>query len=153
MKKLWLITLALAAFAATASAQKIALGERVPEIKVTAWVLDSIPAAAPYTYIEFFHTSNQSGTRSLDKLREISNKLDTKLRVIVVAQESADKIAALLTPYVSKRIGVGFDTSGRIFLSFGVQYVPFGVLTDAKNRALWMGNTLQLTPEIILNAK
>ena len=38
---------------------------------------------------------------------------------------------------------------GRIFSAFNVQYVPFGVLVDSRNRALWMGNSLQLTPEII----
>ena len=41
------------------------------------------------------------------------------------------------------------DTGGRIFSAFNVQYVPFGVLVDSRNRALWMGNSLQLTPEII----
>ena len=46
-------------------------------------------------------------------------------------------------------MGVGFDASGRSFSNFGVAYLPFGVLTDAKNRALWMGNSLQLTPAFI----
>lgn len=36
-----------------------------------------------------------------------------------------------------------------LFSAFNVQYVPFGVLVDSRNRALWMGNSLQLTPEII----
>lgn len=68
---------------------------------------------------------------------------------MVVAQESEEKVAAILRPYVSQRIGVGFDASGRSFANFGVAYLPFGVLTDAKNRALWMGNSLQLTPAFI----
>ena len=42
-----------------------------------------------------------------------------------------------------------YDADGRIFDAFGVTYVSFGVLTDAKNRALWMGNTLRITPDFI----
>ena len=35
------------------------------------------------------------------------------------------------------------------FTAFGVTYVPFGVLTDAKNRAVWMGNSLQFNEKLI----
>lgn len=153
MKKSSLILLlALLAPAAEAGAQNIALGERVPELKISEWLGDERPAAgkAP-TYIEFFHTSNQSGTASLDHLEKLSRRQGTDLRIVVVAQEPKEKIARLLDPYLSPRICVALDPDGRIFRAFGVSYVPFGVLVDERNRALWMGNTLQLTPEIIEN--
>ena len=35
------------------------------------------------------------------------------------------------------------------FTAFGVSYLPFGVLTDAKNRTLWMGNSLQINEKLI----
>ena len=44
---------------------------------------------------------------------------------------------------------LGAHAVGSGLAAFGVQYVPFGVLVDSKNRALWQGNSLQLTPEII----
>lgn len=44
---------------------------------------------------------------------------------------------------------MGFDPSGQNYSAFEVDYVPFGVLTNARNRVLWPGNTLQLTPEDI----
>lgn len=149
MKKVWLFILLLTGIAATSRAQNIILGERVPELRVSAWLHDSAPAAAPLTYIEFFHTSAGTGCASLEHLQKISNKLGTKLRVIVVAREPEEKIAPLLTPFLSPRLGVALDPSGRTFTAFGVSYVPFGVLTDSKNRALWMGNTMQLTPQTI----
>lgn len=67
----------------------------------------------------------------------------------VVTRENEEKIAPLLSPFLSRHISVALDTGGRIFSAFNVQYVPFGVLVDSRNRALWMGNSLQLTPEII----
>jgi hypothetical protein len=79
----------------------------------------------------------------------MTDKLGTKLRVVVITQEKEDKIGPLLRPYLSPQISVAIDAGGKIFTAFGVQYVPFGVLVDSKNRALWQGNSLQLTPEII----
>ena len=138
MKKVLLtLLLALALPVAAAVAQNIALGERVPEVKVPAWLGGEKPAATPrLTYVEFFHSS-------------ITDKLGAKLRVVVVTRENEEKISPLLSPFLSRHISVALDTGGRIFSAFNVQYVPFGVLVDSRNRALWMGNSLQLTPEII----
>lgn len=151
MKKVLLISLlALAVPFAAATAQNIALGERVPEMKVSAWLRGQKPAATPpLTYVEFFLSSNPACITSLKQLRALTDKFGTKLHVVVVTQEKEDKIVPLLTPFLSPHISVAMDAGNRIFTAFGVQYVPFGVLVDAKNRALWMGNSLQLTPAII----
>ena len=96
MKKVLLIWLLAAGFAsAGATAQNIALGERVPELKIQTWLDNRQPEPAPTTYIEFFHSTNPACT------------------------------------------------------AFGVSYLPFGVLTDAKNRTLWMGNSLQINEKLI----
>lgn len=149
MKKVLLILLwALGFTAVGAAAQNIALGERVPEIKAPAWLDDRQPAPAPMTYIEFFHSSNPACKTSLERLKELTGKLGTKLRVIVVTKEDAAKIAPLVRPYLSKQITAALDAE-KGFTAFGVTYVPFGMLLDAKNRALWMGNSLQLNEKLI----
>ena len=106
------------------------------------------PAAGPLTYIEFFHSSSPAGVRSLERLCELSRREGERLRIVVVTREQHEKIARLLRPYLSERIGVALDAA-RGFELFGVRYVPFGVLTDRRNRALWMGNTLQFDEETI----
>lgn len=148
-KTLLLLLLALAAPFAAVQAQNIALGQRVPELKVAAWLGGQQPGNAPLTYVEFFHSSNPGCIESLGRLRTMTNKYGTKLRVIVLTQEKEEIVAPLLAPYLSQHISAGIDPAGRIFSAFGVVYVPFGVLLDAKNRALWMGNSLQLTEKII----
>ena len=75
--------------------------------------------------------------------------LGGRLRAVVVMRERTERALAMVAPYRSGRIGVAYDADGRIFDAFGVTYVSFGVLTDAKNRALWMGNTLRITPDFI----
>lgn len=154
MKKIVFLILSVLLFVGSAGAQTIALGQKVPELKVMAWLGGHKPqATAPMTYVEFFHSSNPACIKSMDKLKELSGKYKAKLRIVVLSQEKEEKIAPMLTKYITPDICVGFDPEGRIFTAFGVNYVPFGVLLDAKNRVLWMGNTLQITPEIIESSK
>ena len=149
MKKVLLIWLlaTVSAFGG-AAAQNVVLGDRVPELKAQKWLDDRQPATAPATYIEFFHSSNPACVTSLDKLKKMTGKLGTKLRVIVVTKEDAAKIAPQLRPYLSERISAGLNAE-KGFTAFGVSYLPFGVLTDAKNRVLWMGNSLQINEKLI----
>ena len=147
-KALLILSFALASAAGSATAQNIVLGDRVPDLKAPKWLDDRQPAAAPATYIEFFHSSNPACVTSLDKLKKLTGKLGTKLRVIVVTKEDPAKITSLLKPYLSQQIGVALGAE-KGFTAFGVTYVPFGVLTDAKNRAVWMGNSLQFNEKLI----
>lgn len=150
MKKcLVLLLFALAVLPATAPAQRIALGERAPEIRPAAWVGEAAPAAAAKTYIEFFAADNPAGTKSLQRLHELAAKAGSGLRVIVVTRDREEVVAPLVEAYLSPRFAVALDPQGKIFTAYGVRYVPFGVLTDARNRALWQGNSLQLTGEVI----
>lgn len=142
----------LTLFLCTASpvcGQTIALGERAPELRVQQWLEDECPAEAPMTYIEFFHSSNKVSLSSVGRLKELSAQLGAELRIVILAHEPESKIAPLLGPYLSPQIGVGLDPSGKLFAAYGVDYVPFGVLLGPRKRVRWMGNTLQLTPEII----
>ena len=151
MKKVLLtLLLALALPVAAAAAQNIALGDRVPELKVSGMARGRATRRhpAPATYVEFFHSSNPACITSLKRLKEITDKTGAKLRVIVVTKEDAAKVTPLLRPYLSKRIGAALGTE-KAFTAFGVTYVPFGVLTDARNRATWMGNSLQFNEKLI----
>lgn len=150
MKKIAVILLLSLLLPATrVASQNIVLGQRIPELKFEKWLQGQTPPQTQLTYVEFFYSSNPACKSSLERLKGITNKLGTKLRVIVVAQEKEELVAPLLAPYLSPRISVGLDPGGRIAEAFGVNYVPFGILLDAKNRALWLGNSLQLTPELI----
>lgn len=153
MKKALLACTFFLLFRAAAPAQNIALDERAPEPKVQSWLDDREPAEAPLTYVEFFHSSSKASLASVEHLRQLSEQAGDRLRIVILVREPEEKIAPLLSPCLSGRIGVGFDPAGRNFSAYGVSYVPFGVLLGARNRALWMGNTLQLTSRIIDNSK
>lgn len=149
MKGLLLFAFLFFAVPHAARAQTIVLGERLPDLQAEKWLDDRRPDDAPLTCIEFFHTSDRSAGPGLDRLKATADALGGRLRIVVVTREPCEKIVPLLRPYLSGRFGVILDPSGRIFSHFGVNYLPFGILADSRNRAMWMGNTLQLTPEFI----
>ena len=81
MKKVLLIlSFAAVAAAGGAAAQNIVLGDRVPELKISKWLDDNQPEAAPATYIEFFHSSNPACIASLKRLKEIEKLIEQTTR-------------------------------------------------------------------------
>lgn len=143
--RMLLTSLAAALFTVlTATAQSIALGERVPEFRNAAWLDGRAPQQAPLTWIVFFHSSNRACSTSLEQLGKLHAASDGRLRVVIVTCEPTDRIEPLLRPRLNDRTSVALDPEGRIFAAYGVSYVPFGVLTDGRNRALWQGNALRL---------
>ncbi len=133
-------------------AQNAALGQKVSEIRAEAWLDGVRPASAPLTVLTFFTVSNPVCEQTLEHLYALM-EADDRLRVIVVTRDDESKIAPLMAPYHSPRMTVAFDADGKIFKSFGVNYVPFSLLTDAKNRVLWQGNPLRMTEKIVSTAQ
>lgn len=143
------LLLVMAVSLGEAAAQNIALGERVPEMKHTVWLDGHRAEPSAATYIEFYHSANEISAVTLERLRKLCDDPECDLRLIVVTKEPVARIAPLLRPYLSPRIAVALDTAGRGFELFGVSYLPFGVLVDAKKRTLWMGNTLQMNKQLL----
>lgn len=149
MKKALLILLSAWALAPSdTEAQNILLGERVPELRPAGWIDNRHPVPAAITYVEFFHSSNPACLTSLGRLRALAAKNGPGMRVIVVTREDTARIAPILRPYLSERVTATIHAE-RGFAAFGVTYVPFGVLIDARHRALWMGNSLQFNEQIL----
>ena len=132
-----------------ASAQDVALGERLPKVKIATWLDDRIPEERELTYLEFFSANNPQCRMSLLQLQDLSRKFANRLSIVIVTKDPEEKVRTMLLPYLSDNIGVVMDRDHKIYTSFDVKYVPFGVLHDSKRRAVWMGNTLKLTEEII----
>ena len=60
----------------------------------------------------------------------------------------AEKVAPRLRSLLSPHVAVALDQGGRGFAAFGVSYLPFGVLVNARKRTLWMGNSLQMNKQL-----
>lgn len=151
MKRTILLTLIWLLTTVALRAQEIVIGERVPELRPTEW-LGAQPTEDDRraTLFVFYHTESQPCVDALPHIDSLARTMQNE-RVIVVAMEPKERVAPTLARYMSQNFYVAIDPTGRVFTSFGIRYVPFGVLIDRKGRACWIGNPLLATDKIIQN--
>lgn len=125
-----------------ANAQKMAVGERAPEVRIAQW-LGKRPTESRARLVDFFHFSSRECIANLKVLDKYAEEYADRLNVIVIAREPKDKVESILTGN-SPRYFAALDEDGKTFANFSVQFVPFSVLIDARGRLVWMGNTSQL---------
>lgn len=147
MKKLIFLTVFCFLALGYASAQKLVIGEKAPEIKVKEWIADKPADENNARLVEFFHSGNKQCVTRLKELDRIAKKFK-KLNVIVVSKESAEKVSGILAPG-SQSYYPALDDAGKTFENFGVQFVPFGVLIDKKGKVVWFGNPSSLSDDEI----
>ena len=149
MKRLFAI-LAIVLCSATISAQNLALGERIPPVhpKYRHWLGGHTPQNYEYTYIGFVHSASVPCIEGTEHIRDIAEGIEN-MRIIILTKESEEQTAAWLKRYAEGRCGVACRCEYP-FRSFCVNYAPFGVVTDHRNRVLWFGNPKQLTREQLL---
>jgi thiol-disulfide isomerase/thioredoxin len=149
MKRTIFLTLVALVASLAVRAQEIVIGERVPDLRPTEW-LGAQPSEDDRraTLLVFYHTESQPCVETLPHIDSLARAMKNE-RVIVVAMEPKERIAPSLARYMSERFYVAIDLSERVFKSYGIRYVPFGVLVDPKGRAQWIGNPKLATSESI----
>ena len=154
MRRFWIITL-MALFGTTlsASAQRVALEERIPKIKTSLWLDNKVPEKAQYTYIEFTYSKSLACVRNFQNIKQEQSLFGEDLQAIIITKESPEPILSELRKQVTDQINVAFDPEGEIFRTFGVHYVPFGIIIDQRRKAVWFGNPITLIEDISNKAK
>ena len=127
---------------ASAEAQTISLGERTPRINKVKWLNGNQPQKCDFTYVEFIHSASISCQQSAKRIFDIVKEFDN-IAFILISHQSATEIDTWVTHHINERSGVVIDDT-QIRTSFGVNYAPYAVILDHKNRALWFGNPQRL---------
>lgn len=134
-------------FPLAVQAQNMVVGDKAPELKVKEWLYGA-PKPGGVMFIEFFHSSSKPCLARLAPIGEMANKYKGKLNVVVISHESAANVDEVVGqgehPYF-----VAIDEEGKTFAAYGVQYVPFGVLVDARGRIVWFGNPGSLSAQVL----
>ncbi len=141
MKRVWILLL-FCALAVSVSAQKLMTGDRAPQLQVSEW-LGSPPAAVGPRLVEFFHPASAPSLARLEVLDELARRYPD-LSVVLVTRQQAAAVRAAIGPD-EHPYKVAIDATGRTFTEYGVQYLPFAVLIDARGRIAWFGNPASLT--------
>lgn len=149
MKRLLFSILTLLFLSTAVQAQRLVIGEKAPDVRVSEWMNGHAPAMAGRAYlVDFFHTSNDQCVANLGKLHSLHTAYGGRLNVISISREGLDKVQ----PFVSgKGYGfyIGLDDGGKTFTNYGVRFVPFAALVDAKGKLVWTGNVSALTNDIV----
>ncbi len=148
MKKYGWIVVFLLGMSVSASAQKLVIGQRAPDLRVGQYlsggpVLEDVPL-----WIEFFYSAGKPSLDRLPALDELARRYEGRLQVVALSREAADQVEPLIRGK-EYAFAVGLDEEGKTFQSFGVEYVPFSVLLDAKGKVCWYGNPVRLDQKTI----
>ena len=128
-------------------AQTIAIGERTPRVRKVKWLNGNIPQKCNFTYIEFIHSASTPCRASAERIHNIINEFDN-IAFVLISHQSASEIDHWVTEHIDTRAGVVIEDD-HIRTSFGVNYAPYAVILDHKNRALWFGNPQRLDRTMI----
>ena len=141
-----LLTTLLLSF--NAMGENIIVGERLPDISIRKWLMDTQPSDAEYTCILFYHSESKLCQKSLEFIEQYIATHNKSLNVIIITKEEYSRAGVTLTRHLNDYTGVAFDDNGRTFRYFGVKYIPFCVISR-KNRAVWCGNGNLLNDNIL----
>ena len=136
----FIVYMAMASLFAVANveAQTIALGERTPRIKKVKWLDGVVPQKCDFTYIEFIHSASAPCRQSAERIYGIVSEFDN-ISFVLISHQNATEIDHWVIKYIGKKSGV-IISDQQIRTAFGVNYAPYAVILDHKNRALWFGN-------------
>ncbi len=127
--------------------QNMAIGSRVPTMNPAEWYGAPLSVHNEPVLVEFFHTTNRTAEDRAVELARVAKKYDERLKVVVVTVQPRELIEDVLD--TTSGYFVAMDTNRKIFTSFGVRYVPYSVIIDARGRLAWIGNSSTLTDDII----
>jgi hypothetical protein len=153
MKRLLFSLSALLTLTVGAQAQRLIIGEKVPEVRIARWQNERAPVVAGRAYLlDFFVSSNEQNVANLPRLEAFQEQYGERLNVIVVSREALEQIAPLFPADKRYSFYVGVDDGEKTFGGYGVRFVPFAALVDARGRLVWTGNVAALTRDIIEKA-
>ena len=127
------------------SAQNVAIGERAPRVKSFKVQIEE----GKYLYMGFVHSPSRPCEVSAPKVLELIKSNDA-ISATLFTKEGENECEKWLVD-ISKSGTMVVMEADEIFHRFGVEYAPFGVVLDHKQRVLWQGNPQTLDKSKIEN--
>ena len=149
MKKILMILFVVLTSLATASAQNVIVGEKLPDPSLRKWLMDLQPERGEYTCYLFYHSESVLCAKSLNAIKPLVKEANAQLNLVIITKEEYKDAGVTLTEHLDDNIYVAFDLQGRAFRSIGVDFIPFCVICDKKRRAMWCGNAMTLTQSVM----
>lgn len=149
MKRLFALIIVLGWYCGIAHAENIIIGDKIPDIRLQAWLMDLEPESADYTCTLFYNSESPLCRQCIGRIKEMIDRFSPHINLVIVTKEPYADAGVTLTGFLSDNTSVGFDERGRTFRAFGVKFIPFCVISNNKRRAVWCGNGASLAPHIL----
>ena len=141
MNRIWRALGILLLGASVSPAQNLITGEKAPELKTGEWLSKgNYTGSGKATVIEFFFSRSEPSMKRLSVLDGFVRSYGDSVGVVLLAREPREQVGEAVNGK-GYGFGVALDDNGKTFDAYGVQFVPFAVLYDAKGKILWFGNS------------
>lgn len=146
---LLVVTMLVAMLSAECRAQSVVLGEKIPKLQLSRWLMDLQPEATDYTCLMFLHSESELCHSALRRVVPLVEQYGQRLNLVIITNESYDSAGVALTSLLDDRVGVAFDESGKTFRTLEVNFIPFCVVCDKRRRVVWCGHGATLTTNVM----
>lgn len=111
--------------------------------------MDMQPDNTDYTCILFYHSQSPQCRKYVTRVKNLTKEAEGKMNVIILTKERHNEAGVTLTEHLNDLTTVAFDDGGRTFRAFGIKFIPFCVICNSKNKAVWCGHAGSLSKAII----
>lgn len=143
MRYVYIILVLLWGIATNVSAQRIRLGERIPEINVQSEYGSKLEyAEQDLMCMVFFHSKC---TPCVEAIQKLNTALYEVMDIALVTAESPELHDTIISRIGTRDFAIAYDIDGKTHKSFGINYVPFAVIYSThRKRVEWFGPIEQL---------
>lgn len=132
------------------NAQRVRLGERLPDVKVESEFGTRLQDTnKDFVCLVFINSHSKP---CIDEVRKIDPNLLYDMDIILVTQEHPETKDEIIARLGTSQYSIAFDIENKTFRSFGIRYVPFCVIYKERNRRIeWFGPTDRLVSRTYCN--
>lgn len=146
MRNLITLALGLLLWMASAEAQILRIGERVPTINVDSSAGSDLKLVdKEYTCLIFMHSKSNPSIEAIRQFTAFTTPLRQRLGIVLLTPEQDGFEEEMLRNITTNDTIIAFDNEGQTFSNFRVSYVPFAVIYSTRTRRVaWFGSLSQL---------
>lgn len=132
--------------------QRVIFGEKAPSISTVEYLIDNKVSQGKSTYIEFFMVDSPHSLEQLEYFEAFAARYCESINFIIISRDDRGRLREFFggreLPF-----SVAYDSEGKVFSLYGVNYVPSSALIDKKGDFIWQGRSSELTDVTLDNAK
>ncbi|MBO5832320.1 MAG: redoxin domain-containing protein [Alistipes sp.] len=122
----------LLSFATEVSAQRVRIGERIPDIEVQSEYGPKLEYIEnDYTCLVFI---NSHSAPCIEALKHINSDMLYDTDIVLVTKEKPENHSEIVKRLGTDQYTIAYDVEGKTYRSFGVNYVPFSVIYSTKRK-------------------